>query len=165
MRVRPAKADELPLLAQVWFDAWHDGHADHVPQNLIDVRTLESFEVRLSEMLDDTRVIGPVGAPLGFCTLKGDELYQMFVSAEARGSGAAQALMADAEARLKAAKVTTVWLSCVIGNDRAAQFYRKCGWHLARTEKEDLATLDEPYPLEVWIFEKVLTTDDSACMF
>jgi hypothetical protein len=38
-------------------------------------------------------VIGPIGAPLGFCMLKDDELYQLYVAAEARGVGAAAAVI------------------------------------------------------------------------
>ncbi len=165
MEVRPAVKSEVPALARVWFDAWQDGHAAHVPKGLIDLRTLQSLDTRLRNMLDDVRVVGPVGAPIGFCGLKGDELYQLFVSADGRGTGAAQILMADAEARLKANRTTTAWLSCVIGNERAARFYRKMGWHLARTEIEPLETLDQPFELEVWIFEKDLTSASSACMF
>jgi GNAT superfamily N-acetyltransferase len=43
--------------------------------------------------------------------LKGDELYQLYVSAPARGSGVAAALVADAEARLAEGGVKTAWLA------------------------------------------------------
>ena len=66
------------------------------------------------------RVVGPVGAPVGLSVVKGDELYQLFVSAQSRGTGVAAALIADAQARLSARGVETAWLTCAIGNDRAA---------------------------------------------
>jgi hypothetical protein len=48
---------------------------------------------------------------LGFCLVKGDELYQLYVKAESRGSGVATALMADAEARMSESGVKTAWLA------------------------------------------------------
>ena len=88
-------------------------------------RTLTSFRARLAAALDDTRVAGPAGAPLGLCMLKDDELNQLYVAREARGSGVAAALLADGEARLAERGVTTAWLACAVGNDRAARFYEK----------------------------------------
>jgi ribosomal protein S18 acetylase RimI-like enzyme len=97
-----------------------------------------------------------VRSPLGFCILRGAELYQLFVSVQARGSGAAAALMADAEARLSANGVETAWLACAIGNERAARFYEKCGWHRVGTMVNQAETLEGTFPLEVWRYEKSL---------
>jgi len=155
--VRPATPAEIARIARVWFDGWHEAHAHLVPPDLTALRTLESFAERLHPMLDDIRVVGAAGAPVGFCALKGDELYQMFVSREARGSGAAAALMADAEARLAAAGVTTAWLACAIGNDRAARFYEKSGWRRAATITYHAETPTGVLPLDVWRYEKSLT--------
>jgi GNAT superfamily N-acetyltransferase len=101
-------------------------------------------------------MVGPVGAPSGFSMLKGDELYQLFVSARARGSGVAAALIADAEERLAASGVETAWLTCAIGNDRAARFYEKSGWHRSGTVVEDLDTPEGTIRLEAWRYEKQL---------
>ena len=100
---------------------------------------------------------GPSGAPVGFCIVKGDELYQLFVSAQSRGSGVAAALIADAEARLFESGVETAWLACAIGNERAARFYEKCGWHRAGTMVNQLETANGIFLLEVWRYEKALT--------
>ena len=88
--------------------------------------------------------------------LKGDELDQFYVAPRARGAGIAAVLMADAEARLSARGVETAWLACAIGNARAARFYEKCGWYLARTMVSRLATADGPFDLKVWRYEKRL---------
>ena len=85
-----------------------------------------------------------------------DELYQLFVAAEARGSGVATALITDAEARLAAAGVETAWLACAIGNERAARFYENRGWRRAGTMINPLDTPDGVLPLEVWRYEKRL---------
>ena len=157
MDVRPADPREINHLAQLWFDGWHEAHAQIVPIELTRLRTLESFRDRLQAALPQIRVVGPFRSPLGFSVLKGDELYQLFVSAPARGSGAAHALIADAEARLLASGVETAWLACAIGNERAARFYEKCGWRRVGTMVNQAETLGGTFPLEVWRYEKSLT--------
>ena len=156
MKVRSADERDLDQLAQVWFDGWHEAHAQIVPPGLTRLRTLESFRDRLRAALPDVRVVDASGAPVGFSVLKGDELYQLFVSAQARGSGVAAALIADAELRLRANGVETAWLACAIGNERAARFYQKCGWHRVGTMLNQAETSAGTFPLDVWRYEKRL---------
>jgi|SRR6185436_18588217 len=156
MNVRDAEPGEVDRLAQTWYDGWCDAHLQIVPAELARVRTPESFRDRMRAAINDVRVAGPPGAPLGFHLLKDDELYQLYVSAQARGSGVAAALIADAEARLAERGVETAWLGCAIGNERAARFYEKCGWHRARTVVSDLETTNGTFRLEVWRYEKRL---------
>jgi ribosomal protein S18 acetylase RimI-like enzyme len=157
MDVRAAEEVEIGHLAKVWYDGWQDAHAQIVPAELTRLRTLESFRDTLQAALPTVRVVGPSGEPVGFCIVKGDELYQLFVSAASRGSGVAAALIADAEARLSENGVETAWLACAIGNERAARFYEKCGWHRAGTMTNHLETPKGEFLLEVWRYEKSLT--------
>jgi GNAT superfamily N-acetyltransferase len=162
MDVRAAQIPEIDHLARIWYDGWHEAHTQIVPQELAQFRTLESFRDRLHVALAHVRVVGPAGEPVGVCIVQGDELYQLFVSAPSRGSGAAAALVADAEARLAERGVATAWLACAIGNQRAARFYEKCGWHRAGIMVNHAETSDEPFPLEVWRYEKSLAGRASA---
>jgi GNAT superfamily N-acetyltransferase len=157
MDVRAAAEEEIDHLARVWYDGWQDAHAQIVPFELKRLRTLESFRQRLHAALPNVRVAGPVGAPVGFCILKGDELDQLFVSASSRGSGVAAALIADAEARLSEDGVDVAWLACARGNERAARFYEKHGWHRVATVAIQVEIRAGTLPLEVWRFEKPLT--------
>ena len=154
MGARPVAAGEVDHLAQLWHDGWQDGHAHVAPEGLRRARTLVSFRERLAAALPDTYVIGPFGAPTGFFMLAGDELYQFYVASEARGSGVATALIADAEAELARRGVSTAWLACAVGNDRAARFYEKCGWARARTQVNRLETADGVFEVEVWRYER-----------
>jgi len=157
MDVRAADETEIDQLAALWYNGWRDAHLQIVPAELARLRTLESFRDRIHADLPNIRVVGPSGAPAGFCTIKGDELYQLFVSPEWRGAGVAAALLADGEARLAANGVDTAWLACAIGNERAARFYEKRGWRLAGTIVNVLETPEGTFPLEVWRYEKSLT--------
>ena len=156
MDVRAAQEAEIDHLATLWYDGWQDAHAQIVPAELTRRRTLENFRQRLQAALPRIRVVGPSGSPLGFSIVKGNELYQLFVSAQARGSGVAAALVADAEARLSERGVETAWLACAIGNERAARFYEKCGWRRAGTMVSVLETEEGKFPLDVWRYEKSL---------
>jgi GNAT superfamily N-acetyltransferase len=155
-QVRSADAAEIEHLARLWYDGWHRTHAPLVPPELIRLRTIESFRERLQAALPNVRVSGPLGAPIGFYGLKGDELHLLFVSPEAHGSGVAAALIADAEAMLAEHGVEMAWLACAVGNNRAARFYEKSGWRLAGTFLNSAETSSGPFSLEAWRYEKRL---------
>jgi RimJ/RimL family protein N-acetyltransferase len=155
-QVRDAEASEIERLAQIWFDSWQDAHAQLLPAELARLRTLRSFRERMAAALDRVRVVGPADAPIGFCITKGSELYQLYVAAEARGSGTAADLVLDAEARLRNGGVLKAWLTCAIGNQRAAKFYEKHGWLRTGTVLAELETGSGTFPLEVWRYEKSL---------
>jgi ribosomal protein S18 acetylase RimI-like enzyme len=154
MSVRAAEEAEIEHLARIWHEGWHEAHARILPAELTRIRTRESFADRIRAALANVRVAGPSASPAGFCIIKGDELYQLYVSAEARGTGIAAALMADAEAQFADHGVETAWLACAVGNDRAARFYGKCGWHRAGTVVYQAETPTGTMPLEVWRYEK-----------
>jgi GNAT superfamily N-acetyltransferase len=153
MSIRSAAQTDVEPLARLWFDGWQDAHASLVPAELVRLRTFDSFRERLIEGLAAVRVADGNGQPLGFSMLKGDELYQFYVSSEARGTGVAPALMADALARLRTNGVELAWLACAIGNDRAARFYEKSGWHRAGVVTSLLPIAGGNFPLDIWRYE------------
>lgn len=161
MEVRNAEEHEIDHLAKLWYQGWLDAHEQIVPEELKRIRTRESFEPRLRALLPSVRVVGPIGAPLGFHVVKDDELYQLYVSAEARGMGVAAALIADAETLVAERGFETAWLACAIGNDRAARFYEKSGWRRVGNMNNHLESETEAFNLEVWRYEKSLTRFNS----
>ncbi|MDB4882908.1 MAG: acetyltransferase domain protein [Gemmatimonadetes bacterium] len=162
MEVRRAEQDEVDRLATIWYDGWQDAHAELLPAELARERTRVSMHARLTAALPSVRVVGPSGAPVGFSMTRDDQLYQLYVSAEARGSGAAAALVAEVETRMLEAGVRVAWLACAIGNVRAARFYEKCGWRLRGTVIERLTLSNGELDLEVWRYEKALTPTSRA---
>lgn len=149
--------DLIPQAAALWHAGWHDAHAAIVPGELTELRTLDSFSTRLKKYAPTTRIAVREGQVLGLCVVLKDEINQMYVSAQARGTGLAADLIQDGERRIREAGHETAWLACAVGNDRAARFYEKRGWENARTETLRFETQDGSYPLEIWRFEKTLS--------
>ena len=156
MAIRDAQPQEIEELGRIWHDCWHEAHAHLMPENLTSARNLQNFIERIPALLPDTRVVGPVGEPVGFCILRDDELYQLYVDKRGRGTGVAAALVTDAEERLASQGFMMGWLACAIGNTRAAHFYEKCGWHRAGTVVIQLQIPTGNVAIEVWRYEKAL---------
>lgn len=156
MELRKAEESEIEAVATLWYTGWQEAHAALLPAALAKHRTPDSFAQRLRDGMAELRVIGPLNAPLGLCLIHADELNQLYVSALARGTGVAAALLADGEARIRGNGYRTAWLACAIGNQRAARFYEKHDWRRIGNVVIDLETPDGLFPLEVWRYEKQL---------
>ena len=55
--------------------------------------------------------------------------------------GAARWLLSDSENRLRDQGTIMAQLAFAIGNDRAARFYEKNGWHIAGTVVDQVETV------------------------
>lgn len=151
--IRNAEAAEVDIVAGIWLEGWIDAHGDILPADLVRFRTLDSFRARLLAGLDQTSIAVLDGRPVGFAMVKGDELDQLYVARAARGAGAANLLVSEAVERIRRAGHQRAWLACAIGNHRAARFYEKAGWTLARVVTIRLQTSDGEMPLNVWRYE------------
>lgn len=156
----PATDRQTQQISEIWEAGWHEAHAEIVPARLRALRTTESFRQRTRDNVRFTQTAICDGTVLGFCMVKKNELYQMYVSPSARGSGVAQALMKDAERRIGVNGYKTAWLACAVGNERAARFYEKSGWVNRGEKAVDLDTSSGTFPLDVWRFEKNLRLRD-----
>ena len=93
-RVRPAVADDTAAIAAVWHAGWADGHLGHVPDELVAHRSLEHFGRLVPSRIAATTVaVGGDDAVIGFVTVHDDEIEQVYVHPDARGSGVAAALL------------------------------------------------------------------------
>jgi GNAT superfamily N-acetyltransferase len=136
LSLRPASAEDAAAVATIWYDGWCDGHLGHVSETLVAVRTPESFRSRAAERVGDT-VVAVVAAGsgagvghevAGFVMVVGDEVEQIYVSTDHRGTGVAGVLLAEAERLVAVAGYRQAWLAVVAGNARARRFYERCGW-------------------------------------
>ncbi|MCE7006641.1 GNAT family N-acetyltransferase [Kibdelosporangium philippinense] len=126
--VRPATAEDAPKVAAIWYQGWQDGHLGNVPDALTAARTKESFWQRAPKRVEDTTVAIVGGAVAGFVMVVGDEVEQVYVSAEHRGSGVAALLIKEAENQVARNGHDRAWLAVVPGNTRARKFYERNGW-------------------------------------
>jgi GNAT superfamily N-acetyltransferase len=91
----------MPEVAGIWHAGWPDGHLGHVPDELVAIRTADSFRLRAADRTADTRVAEVDGEIAGFTMVVDDEVEQVYVAAAHRGSGVADELLADAERRIR----------------------------------------------------------------
>jgi GNAT superfamily N-acetyltransferase len=126
--LRPATPADAPAVAAIWHAGWIDGHAGHVPDELVAVRTPESFAGRAAARVADTTVMTVDGSVAGFVMVVGDEVEQVYVAGEHRGSGIAVILLTEAERRVAGNGHAIAWLAVVAGNARARRFYDRNGW-------------------------------------
>jgi ribosomal protein S18 acetylase RimI-like enzyme len=128
LTLRPAAPDDAEAIAALWHGGWADGHLGHVPKALLEHRGLDSFRGRVPPRLHRTTVATIGGDVVGFLIVHDDEVEQVYVAREARGGGAAGALLTHAEQEV-AAGSDVAWLAVAAGNARACRFYERNGWH------------------------------------
>ncbi len=156
MRIAAATRADIGPLAGLWHDGWHEAHAALVSAALTALRTPAEFQARVTAHLSDTSVAWMNGEIVGFVMVQDDEIYQLYTTPAARGTGAAQTLIAQGAAQI-AVRFPRAWLACTVGNDRAARFYEKSGWAKLGIIDLPLETSAGPFPLNVWRFEKEVT--------
>jgi GNAT superfamily N-acetyltransferase len=125
--LRAATPGDVEAIAAVWHQGWRDGHLGHVPEGLHPHRLLEHFRVRVPPRLPQTTVASVASAIVGFVTVHGDEVEQVYVAEGARGGGVASLLLRHAEQTVSA-RFAVAWLAVATGNARARRFYEKSGW-------------------------------------
>jgi len=153
MEFRKATQADMQAVAELWHSGWHQGHAAHVSAELVAVRTRAEFESRTQAHLART-VLSEVGGRLaGFYMLKDDELYQFYIHADFRGTDAAALQMTQVEASMTG---RLAWLACAEGNERAARFYEKAGWHRLGTFVYEVETAEGPMNANEWRYQKDL---------
>ncbi|WP_234335608.1 GNAT family N-acetyltransferase [Streptomyces albus] len=68
------------------------------------------------------------GEVAGFVMVAGDEVEQVYVAADGRGTGVAGVLLAEAERLVGENGHDRAWLAVATGNARARRFYARQGW-------------------------------------
>jgi len=126
--IRKLTKTDLTEVARLWHDAWHDGHGACLPADIVAERQPSTFVDRLEALAASSIVAERDGVLVGFAALEGNEVDQLYVTADARGSGVAAALLAAAEAELQRRGVRDAVIQCSHGNARAHRFYSRNGW-------------------------------------
>jgi len=127
LTLRAATPDDIEAIATLWHRGWLDAHLGHVPESIRQHRRLADFSKRVPPRVHETTVATIASRVVGFVTVHGDEVEQLYVAESARGGGAANALLRHAEQAI-AAGFDVGWLAVVAGNTRARRFYERNGW-------------------------------------
>jgi GNAT superfamily N-acetyltransferase len=143
MTLRRATDADAAAIAVIWSGGWRDGHEGHVIDELVAARTEESFRSRAAERVPDAVVAVVDGVVAGFVMVVGDEVEQVYVAPEHRGTGVAAGLLAEAERIVAANGHRRAWLAVVAGNRRARRFYERSGWSDEGLIRYPAATLNE----------------------
>ena len=128
IQVRPARAGDAAVIADIWESGWRDGHVGNVPEVLVAARTPESFRARAAGRIADATVAEVDGEVAGFVMVGRDEVEQVYVAAAHRGRGVAAVLLTEAERQVAAGGHPVAWLAVAPGNARARRFYERRGW-------------------------------------
>jgi GNAT superfamily N-acetyltransferase len=127
LRLRESTPGDVEAIATLWHQGWRDAHLGHVPESIRRHRRLLDFQRRVPPRVHQTTVATIATRVVGFVTVHDDEVEQIYVAEEARGGGAAEALLRHAE-RSIATRFAAGWLAVVAGNARARRFYERNGW-------------------------------------
>jgi len=126
--LRRGSPEDASDIAAIWRLGWRDGHLGLVPQALIEARTEDSFRARAAERAGEATLAVVDGAIAGFVIVVEDEVEQVYVSKNHRGTGVAGVLIGEAEQQVRANGHSEAWLAVVAGNTRARAFYERSGW-------------------------------------
>ncbi len=156
--LRAATPDDVPAIARIWHQAWHDAHDGHVPEALVATRTSAHFLECAAVEVPVAVVAESDGVVVGFATVGGDEVADLFVAREARGTPVARLLLAAAERAVRRAGHRTACLGVVPGNARARRFYEREGWRDDGDVDHTVAGPDGPIAVPTRLYLKDLPT-------
>lgn len=154
--LRPATEADTEAITAVWHAGWSDGHLGNVPGELLEHRRLADFRRLATARIDATTVAVSDNGVIGFVTVHDDEVEQMYVAKDARGSGVAATLLTHAEQTI-ATRHARAWLAVVAGNVRARRFYERQGWQDAGPFDYFAEVDDGTFTVPCHRYEKQLT--------
>lgn len=125
--LRPATDEDVDAIVDIWHTGWRDAHLGHVPAALQGGRTVHDLRTRVPVRLPTTTVAVVGARVVGFVVTHRDEVEQLYVHADHRGTDVATALL-DRGERDIARRSPRAWLAVVAGNARARRFYERRSW-------------------------------------
>jgi GNAT superfamily N-acetyltransferase len=157
--LRKAGPADATVIAELWHRGWRDGHLGHVPAGLVVHRQLADFHRWAPAVIGRTTVACEADRILGIVTVRGDEVEQLYVAAEVRGSGVAAELLRHGE-RVVGTYHDLAWLAVVPGNARARRFYEREGWRDAGEIRHPEPTATGAIPVTARRYEKHTTLEE-----
>jgi putative acetyltransferase len=98
----------------------------------------------------------------GFVMVAGDEVEQVYVDRDFRGTGVAELLLDEAERQVAESGHRSAWLAVVAGNARARSFYARRGWRDEGDLAYDVVALGEHFTSPCRRYVKDVAPERSA---
>lgn len=152
LALRPASVADADGIAEVHVRSWQEAYRGLMPQRVLDGLSIAeraagwerilTETVRSSQTLvvtDGDRVVGwaGYGAARDAEPVGGGELWGIYAHPDAWSTGVGHLLLTAVEQALQDAGHATAYLWVLEGNDRAAAFYERHGWHADDAVKVD----------------------------
>ena len=133
MIVRPARAEDIPVLAAIAERSYRAAFAGILEPEVLEGRNAAFFAERFASSWERMLVALEDDAPIGFLLMTEGHIDMLFTDPDAGGRGGGMLLLREAEAR--GAKS----LECFRDNHGARRFYERHGWRVAREYERDFA--------------------------
>jgi ribosomal protein S18 acetylase RimI-like enzyme len=161
--VRLATKEDVHAIATVRVETWRAAYPGLIDQVVLDRMDVDREAARRAELWDQyhsdprgAEVIAEVEGELAGWAVVGPSLdddlpedghvYAIYALPAFWSAGVGHALMLDAEARLRGAGFESAHLWVLEGNERAAAFYERHGWHEDGMVKDDEELIRGPHP-------------------
>jgi ribosomal protein S18 acetylase RimI-like enzyme len=143
--IRPAKQDDLPMIASIHAVSWRDAYSGILPADYLRGQVQQDLQAswELREILPQDVVLvadtpdGPVGFIAVWCR-PSPFIDNLHVSPSVRSRGIGAALMEAATGQLIARGHSTAYLWVFEGNVAAIRFYQRLGAVKGRREMKEI---------------------------
>lgn len=142
MSVREAALEDADDIDRVHVQAWQRAYGDFLaPDDLVGARIpqedrVASWRERIADADVQTWVYDVDGFVAGFASAGDGHLWALYVDPAAQGAGVGTALLAHAEAALRAEGAQAATLSVFSANEHGRRFYESRGWELVGPSEE-----------------------------
>ena len=126
---KPGEAD-IPAIAELVNDCWHEVYDNHLPPELTRQRTPEAFSKLLAPKLDNATVARKGDVIIGYADHLSNCIDNLWVINRYRRQGIGKLLLDVQLDELKRKGMNSVQAGCESFNDAAIGFYGHHGWHV-----------------------------------
>ena len=148
LEIRRAHADDEPRLHAIHHRATMSSYG----RELIWLDAILADPATPLEIVEWTIVAVDCASVLGYASVTGCHLENLFIDPAAQGRGVGAALLAEFEAQLRGA-FHTATLRCLHANRNARRFYERHGYQVRETQTVVL----HDHPLAAWLMTKPLS--------
>ena len=133
MIVRPARAEDIPVLAAIAERSYRAAFAVILEPEVLEGRNAVFFAERFASSWERMLVALEDDAPIGFLLMTDGHIDMLFMDPDAGGRGGGMLLLREAETRGARS------LECFRDNYGARGFYERHGWRVTREYERDFA--------------------------